>query len=85
MVIFGLFEFILTDFVVLVTSQLTFVLAKKITQKQNKLLTFKGKKTDESLLIEKEIVDADDKIDQLVYKIYSITEEEKKVIEESIK
>ena len=61
------------------------ILAKKITQKQNKLLTFKGKKTDESLLIEKEIVDADDKIDQLVYKIYSITEEEKKVIEESIK
>ena len=61
------------------------VLAKKIIQKQNKLLTSKGKKTDESLLIEKEIIDADDKIDQLVYRIYGITKEEKKVIEESLK
>lgn len=60
------------------------ILAKKITQKQNKLLTFKGKKTDESLLIEKEIVDADDKIDQLVYTIYGITTEEKKVIEKNL-
>lgn len=57
------------------------VFAKKIAQKQEKLLTFNGKKVDESIAIEKEIAEADNKIDQLVYKIYGITEEEKRVIE----
>lgn len=59
-------------------------LAKKITQKQEKLLTFKGKRVDESIAIAKEIEEMDTKIDQLVYKIYGITGEEKKIIEESL-
>jgi uncharacterized protein YccT (UPF0319 family) len=61
------------------------VLAKKIAQKQEKLLTFNGKKVDDSIAIEKEIEEADNKIDQLVYKIYSITEEEKQIVEDSMK
>lgn len=39
------------------------------------------KKTDERARIGKEIKKTDAKIDELVYKIYGITEEEKKVIE----
>ena len=61
------------------------VLAKKIVQKHEKLLTFNGKKLDGSNAIEKEIEEADAKIDQLVYKLYGITDVEKKMIEDSIK
>ena len=35
--------------------------------------------------IEKEINKTDNEIDELVYKLYGITEEEKKIIEESLK
>jgi hypothetical protein len=44
-----------------------------------------NKKTDERLRIEDEINKTDAEIDDLVYKIYGITEEEKKIIEESFK
>jgi len=43
------------------------------------------KKTDERAKIEEEIKKTDAEIDELVYKIYGITPEEKKVIEESLK
>jgi hypothetical protein len=43
------------------------------------------KKTDERARIEDEIKKTDGEIDQLVYKIYGITEKEKKIIEESLK
>jgi type I restriction-modification system DNA methylase subunit len=42
------------------------------------------KKTDERQRIEEEIKRTDAEIDELVYKLYGITEEEKKVIEESL-
>ena len=43
------------------------------------------KKTDERARIEEEIKKTDKEIDDIVYKIYGITKEEKKVIEESLK
>lgn len=43
------------------------------------------KKTDERAKIEEEIKKTDSEIDKLVYKIYDITEDEKKIIEESLK
>ncbi|MCK4589529.1 MAG: N-6 DNA methylase [Nanoarchaeota archaeon] len=43
------------------------------------------KKTSQSAKIEEEIKRIDEKIDELVYKIYGITEKEKKIIEESLK
>jgi adenine-specific DNA-methyltransferase len=43
------------------------------------------KKTDERQRIEEEIKKTDAEIDELVYKLYGITEEEKKVIKESLK
>lgn len=42
------------------------------------------KKTDERYTIEEEIEKTDSKIDDLVYKIYEITDEEKKIIEKVI-
>lgn len=44
-----------------------------------------GKKTDERSRIEEEIKKTDAEVDELVYQIYGITAEEKKIIEESIK
>jgi hypothetical protein len=43
------------------------------------------KKTDERARIEEETKHTDNEIDELVYKIYGITEAEKKIIEESLK
>ncbi|MFH2004222.1 MAG: hypothetical protein ABIK27_05730 [Bacteroidota bacterium] len=52
----------------------------------NKRLNELGdKKTDERSRIEKEIKKTDAEVDELVYQIYGITEEEKKIIEESLK
>jgi len=52
----------------------------------NKCLNEIGaKKTDERAEIEEEIKHTDNEIDELVYKIYGITDEEKKIIEESLK
>ena len=42
------------------------------------------KETDERAKIEEEIKKTDEKIDELVYQIYGITEEEKKIIEETV-
>jgi hypothetical protein len=59
------------------------ILSKKITQKQKELLGFNSKRTDKRVLLEKEIKEADDEIDNIVYELYGIDDKEKKVIEES--
>ena len=43
------------------------------------------KETEEKKKIQTEIEKTDHEIDELVYKLYGITEEEKKIIEESLK
>jgi hypothetical protein len=43
------------------------------------------KQTSESAELKKEIADIDCKIDELVYQLYGITDEERKIIEESLK
>ncbi len=45
----------------------------------------KHKNTNEKAQLEKEIQKLDDEIDEEVYKLYCITEDEKKIIEESLK
>ena len=44
-----------------------------------------NKQTDEKAQLEKEIQKIDNEIDEEVYKLYGITEEEKKIIEGSLK
>ncbi|MBC8204709.1 MAG: N-6 DNA methylase [FCB group bacterium] len=58
-------------------------LVDKMLSLNQRLNQIGGKKTDERGRIEEEIQKTDDEIDQLVYKIYGITEKEKKIIEKS--
>ena len=58
----------------------------------NRMLSFnkrldeiRGKRTDEYARIEEEIRKTDAEIDELVYDIYGLTNEEKKIIEASVK
>ena len=44
-----------------------------------------NKQTDQKAQLEKEIQKLDNEIDEEVYKLYGITEEEKKIIEDSLK
>ena len=60
-------------------------LSKKQLERSKALNSFGDKKTSETAKIEQEIKETDSEIDELVYKIYGITEEEKKIIEESLK
>ena len=60
-------------------------LVDKMLSLNKRLNEIGDKKTDERARIEEEIKKTDAEIDELVYKIYGITEEEKKVIEESLK
>ena len=60
-------------------------LADKMLQLNEKLLRLKGKQTDEKAKLEKEIVEVDAKIDTLVYDLYDLTLDERKIIEESWK
>ena len=50
-----------------------------------KLQEIGDKNTLEKQKLEEEIKKTDNEIDELVYKLYGITEEEKKIIEESLK
>ncbi|MBU1197035.1 N-6 DNA methylase [Candidatus Micrarchaeota archaeon] len=59
-------------------------LAEKMLSLNERLLDFEGKSTDESARLEKEIADTDRKIDSLVYDLYGLTEEERKIVEESV-
>ena len=60
-------------------------LVDKILSLNKRLNEIGNKKTDERTRIEEEIMNIDTEIDDLVYKIYNINEEEKKIIEESLK
>ncbi len=52
----------------------------------NKRLNELGdKQTDERKKIEKDIKETDEQIDQEVYKLYGLTKEEIKIVEESLK
>jgi type I restriction-modification system DNA methylase subunit len=58
---------------------------EKILQLNEKLLKIGDKLTDERAVIEDEIKKTDSEIDELVYRIYGITENEKEIIEGSLK
>lgn len=60
-------------------------LVNKMLSLNRRLNEIGDKKTDERARIEEEVKRTDSEIDGLVYKIYGITEEEKKIIEESLK
>ena len=60
-------------------------LADKMLSLNKRLNEFGDKKTDERARIEEEIKKTDKEIDELVYKLYGITEEEKKVIEDGLR
>ena len=60
-------------------------LVDKMLSLNKRLNEIGDKKTDERAKIEEEIKKTDAEIDDLVYKIYGITEKEKKIIEESLK
>lgn len=60
-------------------------LADKMLQLNEKLIALKGKQTDEKTKLEKEIVELDHKIDDLVYDLYSLSAEERKIVEEAVK
>ena len=60
-------------------------LVDKMLSLNKRLNEIGDKKTDERAEIKEEIKHTDNEIDKLVYKIYGITEEEKKIIEESLK
>ena len=60
-------------------------LVDKMLSLHKRLNEIGDKKTDERTKIEEEIKKTDAEIDELVYNIYGITEEEKKIIEESLK
>jgi len=77
----------------MVLSQLTKEQAKeevkKLVDKYNKIVESSSikryKEEDTKAQLEKEIQKLDSEIDEEVYKLYGITEEEKKIIEESLK
>jgi len=60
-------------------------LVDKMLSLNKRLNEIGDKKTDERARIEGEIKKTDNEIDKLVYKIYGITDEEKKIIEDSLK
>ena len=60
-------------------------LVDKILSLNKHLNEIKDKTTDEKARLEKEIQKTDYEIDQEVYKLYGITKEEQKIIEESLK
>ncbi len=59
-------------------------LVDKMLSLNKRLNEIGDKKTDERARIEEEIKKTDAEIDELVYKLYGITEEEKKIIEKSL-
>lgn len=60
-------------------------LVDKILSLHEQLNELGDKNTPETVRLKEEIQKADHEIDELVYKLYGITEEEKKIIEESLK
>jgi len=60
-------------------------LANRMLSLNERLAVLGDKGTDERVMIEEEIEKTDSEIDELVYTIYGITEQEKKVIEDNLK
>lgn len=60
-------------------------LVDKMLSLNKRLNEIKDKQTDEKVRLEKEIQKLDSEIDEEVYKLYGITSEEKKIIEDSLK
>lgn len=60
-------------------------LVDKMSGLMERFLILKDKKTDESRRIEEEMKKTDSEIDELVYRIYGLNEEEKKIVENSLK
>jgi adenine-specific DNA-methyltransferase len=60
-------------------------LADKMLSLNKRLHELGDKKTDERVRIEEEIKKTDVEIDELVYKLYDLTDKEKKIIEENLK
>jgi hypothetical protein len=60
-------------------------LVKTMLSLNRRIVEFGDKKTDERNRIEEEIKKIDCQINDLVYKIYAINEDEKEIIEESLK
>ena len=60
-------------------------LVEKMLNYNNLIKNSMEKRTDNIIKLEEEIQKTDKEIDELVYKIYGITDEEKKIIEESLK
>ncbi|MFH1506263.1 MAG: N-6 DNA methylase [archaeon] len=59
-------------------------LVNKEIELRSRLIELKDKSTDEKARLEKEIQKLDDEIDQEVYKLYGLTKDEIKIVEESI-
>ena len=59
--------------------------ADKMLSLNKRLNEFGDKKTDERARIEEEIKKTDEEIDELVYALYDITEDEKEIILTSLK
>lgn len=60
-------------------------LVDKMLSLNERLLEIGDKKTDERARLEEEIKRTDAEIDELVYELYGITDEERKIVEESLK
>ena len=60
-------------------------LADKMLSLNKKLQEIGDRNTLEKQKLEEEIKKTDNEIDELVYQLYGITEEEKKIIEESLR
>lgn len=60
-------------------------LSEKIYSLTEQLQKLGDKKTEERIKIEKELQETDNAIDDLVYNLYDMTEEERKLIEKSTK
>lgn len=64
--------------------QLTKLVARMLELKQ-RLIALQDKPIDEEKDIKQEIISLDSEIDEIVYKLYGINQEERKIIEESTK
>jgi len=60
-------------------------LVEKMLELNERLVKIEGKQTDESAKLEKEIAELDRKIDELVYDLYGLTAEERRIVEEAVK
>jgi adenine-specific DNA-methyltransferase len=65
--------------------ELLIILVDRMLSLNKQLQEIGNKKTVETAKLEEEITKTDKEIDELVYKIYGITEEEKNIIEESLR